>query len=240
MSGHSKWHNIQARKGKADAIRANAFAKAVKAITIAAKNGGGDSAVNFALRFAIDKAREVNLPKDKIKRAIDIGTGAAKTDSVIEEVLYEGFGPAGAAVLIAAATDNKNRTSGEIRRIFSDFGGSVGGAGSVSWMFENVGVVRISGADAFNEEFELALIDAGAKDIIKSKDGAEIITDRASLSKVVQVLSQRGIGGFVAGLEWVPKEKMAIDESAKSQLENFFETLLDSEDVQDFYTNAAL
>src|SRR3989338_6283409 len=143
MSGHSKWHNIQGRKGKQDAKRSNLFTKFAKGITVAAQSVGGDSEMNFSLRIAIEKAKAVGMPKDNIERAIKRGTGELE-GAQIEEVIYEGYGPGGVAVLVKCLTDNKNRTVSDIKHIFSVHGGSMAGAGSVMWMFQQMGVIEIS------------------------------------------------------------------------------------------------
>ena len=143
MSGHSKWHNIQGRKGKQDALRSTMFSKYSKLITIAAK-GGGDPDKNFSLRIAIDKAKSVSMPKDNIDKAIKKGTGELNDGIVLEEALYEAFGPGGVAVLIKAVTDNKNRTVSEIKHTLTKSGGSMAGPGSVAWMFEQLGVIRLT------------------------------------------------------------------------------------------------
>src|SRR3989338_3746709 len=168
MSGHSKWHNIQGRKGKQDAIRSGQFTKIAKLIAVAARNGG-DAAANFSLRIAIEKAKEVGMPKDNIERAIKRGTGELE-GAQIEEVIYEGYGPGGVAVLVKCLTDNKNRTVSDIKHIFSVHGGSMAWAGSVMWMFAQMGIVTVRSSEftVRREENELALIEAGAEEI---KDG---------------------------------------------------------------------
>jgi YebC/PmpR family DNA-binding regulatory protein len=155
MSGHSKWHNIQGRKGKQDAIRSNQFTKLAKGITMAAQNGG-DQTTNFSLRLAIEKAKTVGMPKDNIERAIKRGTGELKDGLPMEELMYEAFGPGGTAILIKAVTDNKNRTLPEIKKILTTHGGSVGSSGSVQWMFEQWGIITLSKTLSIaRDDFEL-------------------------------------------------------------------------------------
>src|SRR3989344_8773626 len=174
MSGHSKWATIKRAKGATDVKRGQKFTKLARGVAIAAREGGGDPVTNFKLRLAIDKARSFNMPKDNIDRAIAHGTGKDKEAAVIEEGLYEGFGPGKVGVLVAVATDNKNRTAGDIKQIFSKNNGAIAGPGSVKWQFEQKGVIRISGA--LTDEQELALMDAGAEDIRKEEEGTTIYT----------------------------------------------------------------
>ncbi|MDO8509928.1 MAG: YebC/PmpR family DNA-binding transcriptional regulator, partial [bacterium] len=170
MSGHSKWHNIQERKGKQDKKRSNVFSMYSKKISIAARAGGGDQSANFSLRILIDKAKEAGMPKDNIERAIKRGTGEDGEVNLIEECVYEGYGPGGVAVLIKTLSDNKNRTVSEVKHILSRFGGSMGSAGSVMWMFEQWGMVeveknKITEKNISDDDFQMSLIEAGAEDI---------------------------------------------------------------------------
>src|SRR5215470_11110800 len=164
MSGHSKWAGIKHKKAVVDAKRGQAFTRASREITIAAKEGGGDIDGNFRLRLAVQKAREVNMPADRIQAAIDRGTGAGKGDS-LEELRYEGYGPAGVAILVDCMTDNRNRTAPAIRHVFSKYGGSLGETNSVAWMFERKGVISVLAGKQDPEEVGLAAIEAGAEDV---------------------------------------------------------------------------
>ncbi len=164
MSGHSKWANIKHKKEAADKKRGAAFTKLARAVTVAAREGGGDPVANFALRLAVDKARAANMPKDNIERAIARGTGAEKGDAW-EHVLYEGYGPAGSALLIAATTDNRNRTVSELRTVFNKHSGSLGESGSVAWQFEQRGMISVPTDGIDPDELALAAIDAGAFDV---------------------------------------------------------------------------
>ncbi len=243
MSGHSKWHNIQAHKGKQDKMKASAFTKVGRMITVAARTGGGDPEMNFSLRLAIDKAKEVNLPKDNIERAIKKGTGDLKDDSVIEEILYEGFGPGGVGVLVDVLTDNKNRTAPEIRHMFSLHNGSAAGPGSVTWQFNRLGVVRIDKdheSEIKNQdEFELHVIDAGAEDIKKSDFGIEIFSPVGSFQDVVEAVKTAGITPADMAIEWIAKEHITLDAEKSAQLSALVVALEDMDDVRAVYTNAA-
>lgn len=235
MSGHSKWATIKRAKGAADVKRGQQFTKLARGIAVVAREGGGDPVTNFKLRLAIDKARSYNMPKDSIDRAIAHGTGTDKNAAVIEEGLYEGFGPGKVGVLVAVATDNKNRTAGDIKQIFSKHNGSIAGPGSVKWQFEQKGVIRIPGV--LTEEQELALIDAGADDIQKEAEGTTVYTAVPNFRVVSDATAKLDLVPADSGLEWIPKETIAIDDSARAQLETLFEALDEHDDVQDFYSN---
>lgn len=257
MSGHSKWHNIQERKGKQDAKRSNLFTKYARGITVAAQKGGADAATNFALRLAIEKAKSIGIPKDTIERAILRGTGGLKDGAAFEELLYEAFGPSGVGMMIEAVTDNVNRTAPEIKMVLSKLGGTLGSPGSVRWQFGHQGVVRVSSeqrarlrqnyaGQAINntDDLSLALIDAGADDIIESDDGIEIICPVEKLQKILEVaksfLSEAGVPDEAvaeASLEWVPKETMPLDEAASQKLLTLTDALENLDDVRGVYTN---
>lgn len=239
MSGHSKWHNIQQRKGKQDAKRSSMFSKFSKAITIAAQRGGGDPDSNFSLRIAIDKAKAVSMPKDNIERAIKKGTGADGS-AQIEEVYYEAFGPGGTAVIIKCLTDNKNRTVADVKHILTKNGGTMGGNGSVMWMFEQCGIIQFekSKIPGDIDLFELEIIEAGADDISIEGDQVEIKTKVENFGKVSGKLKELGIETDDAGLRYVAKEEMAIDDEVRAQISQLFEVLEENDDVDDYYTNA--
>ncbi len=242
MSGHSKWHNIQGKKGKADKARANAFTKVSKAITIAAQNGGGDPAMNFSLRLAIDKAKEVNMPKDNIDRAIKKGTGELKDGVVLQELVYEGYGPGGVAMLVESVTDNTNRALTEIKNAFTKSGGSLGSKGAVAWQFEYKAVLRISAekrSDIKNwEELELALMDAGVDDIRESENGVELVGPKEKFQAMLEVLQKVGISPDSAGLEWMAKETVELSEEQLQTLVELIDSLHDLDDVKEVYTTA--
>ncbi len=242
MSGHSKWHNIQGRKGKQDALRSAMFSKYSKLITIAAK-GGGDPDKNFSLRIAIDKAKSVSMPKDNIDKAIKKGTGELNDGIVLEEALYEAFGPGGVAVLIKAVTDNKNRTVSEIKHILTKSGGSMAGPGSVAWMFEQIGVIRLTAEELKNknisqDDFEMSLIEVGAQDIKVEEDEIEVLTKIEDLQKVLGKIKEMNLEPNKSGIEWVAKEKVEIPEENVDKLQNLFGELEEREDVEDYFTNA--
>ena len=235
MSGHSKWATIKRAKGATDVKRGQLFTKLARGIAIAAREGGGDPIMNFKLRLEIDKARSYNMPKEGIDRAIARGAGTDKDAAVIEEALYEGFGPGKVGILVATATDNKNRTAGDIKQIFSKNGGAIAGPGSVKWQFEQQGVVRISGV--LSEEQELTLIDAGADDFRKETEGTTVYTAVSHFRAVNDVLMKLGFTPVDSGLEWIPKDTVAIDDTTRVQLGHLFEALDEHDDVQDFYSN---
>lgn len=240
MSGHSKWHNIQARKGKQDAMRSGQFTKISKLIALSAKNGA-DATMNFSLRMAIEKAKAVGMPKDNIERAIKRGTGELE-GAQIEEVLYEGYGPGGVAVLVKALTDNKNRTVSDVKHIFSKHGGSMAGAGSVLWMFGQFGVISINkeqqiASGISRDDFELSIIEAGAEDITEDKD-LEIRTKVENFQKVLATLKEINIDPIESGLRWIAKDTVEVNAEVSQSLEKLFEELEENDDVEDFFTNA--
>lgn len=238
MSGHSRWSTIKRQKAASDAKRGAIFTKSGNLITIAAKERGGNPETNFSLRMAIDKAKAANMPKENIERAIKRGTGELSGEQ-IEELLYEGFGPAKSQFIIKSLTDNKNRSAANIRHIFTKYGGSLG---SVMWNFEKQGVIRIMDEELKNknlpnEEFELELIDTGADDIIKEEEGMTIYTKIEDLQKVKSFLEQKDIKTESADIEYVTKEWQQLSKEDKEKVEKFIEELEDSEDVADYYTN---
>jgi YebC/PmpR family DNA-binding regulatory protein len=238
MSGHSKWHNIQGRKGKQDAIRSNQFTKLAKAITIAVQNGA-DPAANFSLRLAIDKAKEGGMPKDNIDRAIKRGTGELKDGLPMEELLYEAFGPGGVAILISAVTDNKNRTLPELKKILTTHGGSIAGAGSVQWMFEQWGVIVVNKEILSDREnFEMQLIESGAEDIQDEAGEVVVKTKVENFQKVLSVVKNLAIIPQEAEIRWLPKEIVVVEPDKQESLENLFGELEAHDDVKEFYTNA--
>jgi YebC/PmpR family DNA-binding regulatory protein len=240
MSGHSKWASIKRQKGVADQKRGVIFTKMAKNITVASRDGGGDPETNFKLKMAIDQAKGVNMPKDNIERAIKRGTGELK-GNVIEEVVYEAFGPDNTFFIIEALTDNKNRTVSDIRHTFSKTGGSLGGQNSVMWQFERKGIIRIADyKDKINDrdELELKLIDLGAEDIEDDDSDLVIYTKIDGLQKVREELEKDGINPDYSELEYIPKESKKIEsEKVKERLQNLFDTLDDNDDISNFYTN---
>ena len=236
MSGHSKWATTHRQKEIADAKKGAIFTKIANIITIAARKGG-DPATNFSLRIAIDKGRAVNMPKDNIERAVKRGTGEGG-GAAIEELTYEGIGPAKAQFIVKSLTDNKNRSASQIRHLFTKNGGSFG---SVMWNFDQKGVVRIINdqlSSINKEEFELELIDQGADDIISEDEGMTVYVMPSDLQKIKQFLENKNIQTESADIEFVAKENLNLSEEEKTQVEKFIEELEDNEDVSDYYTNA--
>ena len=210
MSGHSKWHNIQKKKGLIDAKRGQVFTKLAKSITIAAKDGGGaDMNFNFQLRVAVDAAKSANMPKDNIERAIKRGTGEGSDGGVIEEIIYEGYGPGGSALLIQCLTDNRNRSNAEVRTVMKKNGGNPGEQGSVMWMFDQKGVIVINAT--IDDALELALIDAGAEDIKQIDEVVEVVTEVRELKNVLDVIKGLELNIEGAGLEYLAKETLVLN-----------------------------
>ncbi len=241
MSGHSKWHNIKLRKGKADAQRGALFTKLSKEIILAAKSGSPDPEANYRLKMAVDKARENNVPQDNIKRAIAPATGADGAKE-IEELRYEGYGPAGVAIILEAATDNRNRTASELRFLFSRHGGSLGETGSVAWMFDARGLLEVEQGRLSEDQLtEAALVD-GVIDVRYATDGdrSEIITEPAELAAVRDRLAANGlrVTSMVLGVE--PKQTVAPSGNDLREVITFLDALEEHEDVQRVFSNAEL
>jgi len=235
MSGHSKWHNIRLRKGKADAQRGALFTKLSKEIILAARSGSPDPEANYRLKMAVEKARENNMPQDNIKRAIARGAGG-NGEREIDEIRYEGYGPSGVAVIVDAATDNRNRTAGELRFLFSKHGGTMGETGSVAWMFEPVGVVIVDPEGRSEDELtEAALID-GVVDV-EYAETAEVYTEPSALTAVRDTLRAAGvkISGFHLGVR--AKQKVSPQGEELHAALSFLEALEEHEDVQRVFSN---
>ncbi len=237
MSGHSKWHKIKHDKGSADAKKSSLFTKLGQAISIVARQGGGDIETNFNLRLAVEKAKQANIPKENIERAIKKGTGETQGDE-IEEIIYEAFGPGNSAILIQALTDNKNRTVSSLRRIFNKFGGNLGGQNSVKWMFEQKGVVRIEKKEDLDlEELSLQAIDYGADDIKIEEEGLTIYTKIEDLEKIKNSLENKEIDLVSVGLEWIAKDLIEINQPLQNRIGEIFSELDEDPDVEDYYSN---
>jgi YebC/PmpR family DNA-binding regulatory protein len=239
MSGHSKWSTIKRQKGANDAKRGAVFTKIGREIAIAARLGGPDPDANVRLRLAVDRARSVNMPADTIRRAIERATGADRADQY-EEIVYEGYGPGGVAILVEAATDNRNRTAADVRSLFSKGGGSLAGAGAVAWQFEPVGVLAVArnGQDA--DELALVAIDAGAEDVDLDTDPLEIVTQPGDLERVRQALAAAGIAVESAELTMRPKAHVEIEPAHARQNLRLIEMLEDHDDVQRVTANFEL
>lgn len=241
MSGHSKWSQIKRQKGISDQKRGNLFTKLANAITIAAKDGGGNPETNFKLRMTIDKARASNMPNGNIDRAIKRGTGELE-GATIEEVTYEAYGPNGVAIVIEAATDNKNRTANTVRSTLTKHQGNLGNTGSVLWMFDQRGVIRVAKESITDKEtFELTVIEAGAGDITEEEEGFTITTKTADLLSVRRQLEEKNITIESAEIELVPQNTVAIEEQkVRDRITKLLEELEMNDDVTNYFTNADL
>ena len=238
MAGHSHWAGIKHKKGKADKQRSKLFSKLSKEITVAAKLGDKDPAMNPRLRSAIQAARSANMPKDNIKRAIDKSNTSAGEN--YENLRYEGFGPEKVAVIVETLTDNKNRTASKIRTIFQKAGGSLGTQGSASHNFNQIGIIKVNKNEISEEEmFELA-IEAGANECIEKEDFHEIHCSVNEIYKVKKNLEKK-INNFIStNIEWVPLNSVQVSKDHENSLLEFFEILEEDDDVQNFFTNAKL
>jgi len=237
MSGHSKWSSIKHKKAATDAKRGKQFTKLARAITVAAREGGGDPDANPTLATAVQKARDFSMPKDNIQRAIDRGTGAGAGSDAIERVVYEGYGPGGAAILVEALTDNRNRSGSEIRHAFEKNGGSLGEPGSVAYVFEKRGVVLVDG-DRYAEDDLIAAVDAGADDVAADGDLLKVTSDPADLTAVRAALEAEGIE--VSSSEQAMEAKTVVevaDEAEARRLLKLIEALDDHDDVDAVHAN---
>ncbi len=239
MSGHSKWSTIKHKKAKEDAKRGKIFTKLIKELTVAARDGGGDPASNAHLRMIIDKAKSANMPQDNVTRAIKKGTGEIE-GAIYEAATYEGYGPHGVAVIIETLSDNKKRTVAAVRHVFSKMGGNFGEAGSVAWMFGHKGVLKIT-AGNINEDLLLEkLIDYNVEDVNIIEDIAGVTCAIEDLESVKAGAVKEGLKVEAADIEWVPKNKIEIEDSSdEEKVYKFLETLEDIDDVQSVYANIA-
>lgn len=241
MSGHSKWHNIKLRKGKADAQRGALFSKLSKEIILAAKSGSADPEANYRLKMAVEKARESNMPADTIKRAIARGSGAGG-ERDIEEIRYEGYGPAGVAVIVDAATDNRNRTASELRVVFSRNEGSLGETGSVGWMFDARGFIDVQTGGLNEDDVTERALGAGdgVIDVRYGADASEILVEDTSLGRVREALARSGLRVTDAYLGVEPKAPMHAEGENLRKIVAFLDALEEHEDVQRVYSNLQL
>jgi YebC/PmpR family DNA-binding regulatory protein len=232
MSGHSKWSSIKRQKGVNDTKRGAVFTKVAREIMISARQGGGDPDGNYRLRLAMEKARSVNMPQDNIKRAIERATGAGEGDQ-FEEIVYEGYGPGGVAVLVEAATDNRNRTAADVRAIFTKAGGQLAGSGAVAWQFEPRGLIAVTAGGRDPDEVALTAIDAGADDVDTSDaERVEVYTSPADLERVRAALDAAGLPVESAENAMVAKQTVELDEHRARQNLRLIESLEDLDDVQ--------
>jgi YebC/PmpR family DNA-binding regulatory protein len=237
MSGHSKWAGIKHKKAAVDAKRGKLFGKLARAITVAAREGGGDPAHNATLAQAIVKAKDANMPHDNIDRAVKKGTGAGADADAYQHLTYEGYGPAGVAVYITALTDNKNRTAADVRHIFDRCGGNLGTDGSVSWMFERKGVILVDVAGRDEEELMMMAIEAGAEDVLVDGASLEIRCDVSDFMSVRESLEGSGIAYSSADVTMIPKNTVELDESDARKTFRLLDALEDNDDVQEVYAN---
>ena len=237
MSGHSKWHNIQAKKGKADAARGKIFTKLGRELLIAVKQGGPDPAGNSKLKDVIAKCKAANMPNDTIKNAIK---KASASNENYEEIVYEGYGPNGVAVIVNASTDNKNRTAADVRHVFDKAGGNLGTTGCVSYMFNKKGVMVIDKANCNQSEDDLMMIalDAGAEDFEADEECYTITTTPEDFSKVREALEEQGIEFVEAEVQMVPTTYVALDEKAQERMEKLLDNLDELDDVMNVYHNS--
>lgn len=239
MAGHSHWANIQRSKGIADAKRGKVFSKLSRYIMIAAKAGGGDPDANLKLRYAIDKARAVSMPKENIERAVKKGTGELEGVN-FDEITYEGYGAGGAAILVDIATDNRNRTNGEIKKIFEKGGGKIGTPGTVAWLFERKGIILIDAGKTTEEQLMEVALEAGAEDIQKEGDNFVITCDPGSYSAVQDAISKAKIEVASTELTQVAKSPLEADVETQQKVAKLMELLDDHDDVQNVYTNLTI
>jgi YebC/PmpR family DNA-binding regulatory protein len=236
MSGHSKWASIKHRKKAVDAKRGALFTKLSRAISVAARDGGGDPEGNPALALAIQKARDASMPKDNIERAVAKGTGADADADAFEAVLYEGYGPGGVAILVEALTDNRNRTGSEVRHMFTKHGGNLGEPGSVAWTFEKKGEIVVDGR-RYSEDELLAAIDAGAEDVALDDDVWEIVTAPGDVNAVREALAAEGVEIESAELVQRPTTRTPVEEDRVGTLMRLIEALEEHDDVQAVHAN---
>lgn len=239
MSGHSKWSNIKHKKGKNDAIRAKITTKIGKEITVAARLGGADPTGNMRLKLALQKARENNVPKDNIQRAIQKGIGATDGGNY-EEITYEGYGPSGVALVVEVMTDNRNRAAADVRHAFSKHGGNLGESGSVTWMFKRKGVFVLPGDAGDEEELMMMALDAGAEDFKNDEGDYEVLTTPENYDAVEKAFQDADIEMTISKITMVPDTTIALDGDDARKMQNLLDALDDLDDVKDVYSNAEL
>ncbi len=238
MSGHSKWSSIKHKKGAADAKRGKLFSKLTRAIIVAARDGGPDPTANLALQNAVEKARSASMPKENIDRAIAKGAGTDSDSAAYETIVYEGYGPAGVAVIVEALTDNRNRTAGEVRNIFAKNDGNLGGSGAVAWLFERRGVVLVPADGADEDELTLAAAEGGADDVSLDGSSFAVLTAAEQLASVREAIASAGFEIESAELTMLPKTTVAVeDENEAKKILRLIDQLEDDDDVQDVYAN---
>ena len=237
MSGHSKWHTIKHKKGAADARRGKVFTRIIKELTVAARQGGGDQDANPRLRTIVAEAKSVNMPADNIKRAIQRGTGELPGVSY-EEVTYEGYGPGGAALIIETLTDNRNRTVGEMRHLLSKYGGNLGEANSVAWMFEKKGYIVVDKAKADEEKLMAAALDAGADDMRDDGDTWEVVSAPEAFQQVLEAVKKMGIEPAAAEIAMLPQNYVKLEGKPAQQMVKLMEAIEEHDDTRKVWSNA--
>jgi YebC/PmpR family DNA-binding regulatory protein len=236
MAGHSKWKNIRIRKGKQDAIRGKLFTKISREIIVAARSGGGDASMNPRLRVAVEKAREASMPVDNVKRAIDRGTGAIE-GAAYEEIVYEGYGPGGSAIILECYSENRNRTVAEVRHAFSKNGGNMAENGSVSWQFKHVGQITIPKDKVDEDDLTLAALEAGADDVQSEDDEFVVLTSIGELHRVNDALTKTGYKTNDVALTYIPTNKADLSREDSIKLLKLLDMLEELDDVQETYVN---
>jgi YebC/PmpR family DNA-binding regulatory protein len=236
MSGHSRWSQIKRKKGKTDVQRGKVFSKILREITVAARNGGGDPKVNMRLKAAMESAKEANMPHDNIKRAIQKGTGELPGEAY-EEITYEGYAPGGVAVMVRVLTDNRNRTAPELRHTFEKFGGHMGAAGAVAWMFERKGLVQVDAEKISEDDLLGRALDAGATDMRQVEKVFEITTAPAEMDAVRGVLEKSGVPVQTAEVSYVPQSTVRVEGKDAASVMKLIEALEELDDVQTVYAN---
>lgn len=240
MSGHSKWANIKHKKGKADALRGKITTKISREITIAVRMGGADPTGNMKLKLALSKAKANNIPKDNIQRAIQKGAGALEGQS-FEEITYEGYGPAGVAMMVSCLTDNRNRTAADVRHVFSKYGGNLGATGCVGYMFQQKGVFAVSKETGVEEDdLMMIALEAGAENIKNEEEGFEIVTTPDAFDDVEKALADAGIEVEMAEITMIPDTMAELSAEDAERVQKMLDVLEDLDDVQDVYHNADL
>ena len=236
MSGHSKWSTIKRKKGAADAKRGKIFTKLIREIATAARLGGGDLDSNPRLRLVVDKAKSANMPKDNIQRAIQKGVGGGEGDSY-EEMVYEGYGPGGTAILIETLTDNKNRTVSDVRHALTKNGGNLGSSGCVAYLFEKRGILIFTGEALDSEALMETAIDAGAEDVVEAEDSLEVVTSASDFTAVKEALESAEFIPVEASISMIPSTTVALAGAEAERMLRLSDSLEDLDDVQNFYAN---
>jgi len=236
MAGHSKWANIKRKKAVVDAKRSKVWTKVIKEVTVAARMGGGDPGGNPRLRLALDKARAANVPKDSIKRAVDKGIGASGGEDW-EEVVYEGYGPSGVAVVVECMTDNRNRTVGEVHNAFERHGGNMGTSGSVAWMFKKRGIIHVLKESASEDQLMEVALEAGAEDVLDEGEVWTVDTDPGQFIAVQDAIAGAGVEVANAEIDNLPDTRVVVAGDTAESLSKLIATLEDLDDVQNVYCN---